>query len=130
MKGKALIIGIIVAITLAVLYVLFRQQLFGALTGTENGRACVNVSPGTQTWQGDMKADWGAYGPAKEKYLGVSPESTESEYIDGFFKAIDAQPNSKLVRKYASQIRAWLDSGRADKHWMVELGELRCKSIS
>lgn len=120
--NKGITIGIIVAVAAVLIYLLTRK----GRVQVENGRSCIKVPSTIQRWQGDMKADWGVYGPAKKKYLGVDPESLQSEYIDGFFKAIDVQPNSKYVRKYAREIKQWLESGMADKHWNVELGELRC----
>jgi len=121
MKHKALIIGLIAALAIVLVYLLTRKA-----SSIKGGQGCITVPGGVQRWQGDMAADWGAYGPAKEKYIGVAPDSTESALVDGFFKAIDVQPHSKYVRKYSRQIKEWLESGRADKHWMVEQGELRC----
>jgi hypothetical protein len=122
--SKKIKIVILIGIILAVAYLILQHGQQVVKKGT---KSCVDVPPDVQRWHGDMKADWGAYGPAKKRYIGLTDlESMESEYIDGFFKAIDAQPNSRLVRMYSNEIKAWLKSGRADRHWMVNLGELRC----
>lgn len=133
MSRKLTIIIIVTLIVGILVFYMFKSSIkdyVAGLNGSNRGLdGCVKVPPGTPEFSGDMKADWGAYGPAKTKYLGIPKadlEGEQSQYVDGFFKAIDAEPNSKLVRKYSREIKAWLASGRADVHWMVERGELRC----
>ena len=121
MNQKQLIIGGIVLAAIVALYFLYNSM------AVPKGN-CLKVLPGTTPWQGDMKADWGAYGDAKRRYLNVEPETLESEYVDGWFKAADIQPHSKYIRRHTASIKAWLASGRADKHWNVGKGELRCSN--
>ena len=125
--SRTLKIIIIITIVAGLIY-LFIQHGKDIVKGST--KSCVDVPPDVERWQGDMKADYGAYGPAKQRYIGITDlKGPESNYVDAFFKAIDVQPHSKLVRTYSNEIKAFIESGRADYHWMITKGELRCSEM-
>jgi hypothetical protein len=126
MSRSVKIIIIAVVVVLIIAYVMIQN---GKQVVMSSSTSCVN-NDSSQKWSGDDVSPtdgWGAYKRAKENYIGITNhDSPEAGYVEGFFKAIDAKPSAKGVRTYANEIKAWLNSGRADFHWIIQKGELLC----
>ncbi|WP_282783115.1 hypothetical protein [Phaeodactylibacter xiamenensis] len=123
-------VAIVAAVLLAVVgigVILYRR---GSVTAKsiDNGD-CIRVPDDFIAWSGGFTStDWGAYGSAREQYLGMDPDDEAARnFVDGFFKAINVEPRSNYVKHFAREIKAYINSTSALPHWeILNAGYMRC----
>lgn len=121
--SKGIKIVLIVVIVIAVAFFFLIQK------GKSIAGNCISVPDGLSPWTNTFSGtDWGAYGRAREKYLGLDPNDVDSrDLVDGFFKGIDVEPKAAYVKYFQAEINNWIASGKSIPHWNMESpGMLRC----
>ena len=123
-------IAISAAVLLAVIgigVILYRRNSMSP-EPTGNGD-CIRVPSDFISWSGAFSStDWGAYGDARERYLGMDPDDEAARnFVDGFFKSIGVEPRSNYVKHFAREIKAYINSTSALPHWeILNAGYMRC----
>ncbi|MCI4650853.1 hypothetical protein [Phaeodactylibacter sp.] len=123
-------VGIIIAVVIALLglgLVFYRRNDGGSNPITGGG--CISVPSDFLSWSGSfLSTDWGAYGAARQQYLGMDPDDeAQRNFVDGFFKSINVEPRSNYVKHFAREIKAYINSTSALPHWEIPVaGYMRC----
>ena len=117
-------VGIVIAVTIA-----FYRRESGGEGAPATGKGCVSVPLDFIGWSGSfLSTDWGAYGAARQQYLGLDPDDeAQRHFVDGFFKAIGVEPRSSYVKHFEREIKAYITSTSALPHWEIPVsGYMRC----
>lgn len=135
MKNNTLVVilGIVLAVVLAgvgiVLFSRNKEETAPAVVSGSVPRDCYKIPAGYAEWTNTfMGTDWGAYGSAVQQYLGINPDDEEGrQIVDGFFKAVNVEPTSAAVKNFRVEIKKYLSSNIAQRHWqMPGKGFARC----